>query len=280
MNTHAAAPAPAVCTNCNAGAPGNYCSACGESQPGHHDLSLKHFLHEAADELAHVDSKIPATLTGLLFRPGFLSEEYFAGRKTRYLLPLRLFLIIFAINFFLYSTVKPVAIYDFSRIEARDESGSLHALIAKRATHRGLTVQELEERINLRWLKVLNAMEIFSAIIMAMIAAVFFRKARKYFVEHLIFSLHYMSFTLVLSTLIVPVYILGHIDPLTRGKPIIFLQFGLWFLYMWKAVQRFYRQAPLPAAGKTLVVLAGSYIGNVFVVGFSMLVAIISVLRG
>jgi|SRR3954470_875605 hypothetical protein len=274
------ATAPAVaCPNCDASAPGHFCSACGESQPGHHDLSLKHFVHEAADELAHVDSKIPATLTSLLFRPGFLSEEYFAGRKTRYLLPLRLFLILFTLNFFLYSSFKGVAVYNFARIVDKDQAGTLKALMTKQAAKRNITLQELEDRINHRWLKLINILEISTAFIMALVAAAFFRRSRQFFVEHLIFSLHYNSFALAVSTLVFPIYYFAHIDPLSRGISFAAPQFAVWFFYMWKAVQRFYRHEPLPAAGKALVLLGGNFIGNVFVITISMIIAMVTVLR-
>ena len=87
----------AACTNCGAEMADVYCARCGERQPGHHDLSVKHFGHEIFHELLHVDSKLFVTLRDLVARPGFLAQEYFAGRKTRYIPPLRLFLTLFAI---------------------------------------------------------------------------------------------------------------------------------------------------------------------------------------
>ena len=53
---------------------------------------MKHFLHHGLHELTHFDSKIFRTVQALLFRPGLLTVEYLAGRRKRYVLPLRLFL--------------------------------------------------------------------------------------------------------------------------------------------------------------------------------------------
>src|SRR5579872_3089646 len=105
--TETAAPEPPSaktgCTNCGAALVGPRCSHCGEEQPSGHDLSLHGFIHEALDEVLHFDAKVPTTLRYLITRPGFLSTEYFAGRKSRYIRPLRLYLVIFTINFFLYT---------------------------------------------------------------------------------------------------------------------------------------------------------------------------------
>jgi hypothetical protein len=84
------------CTNCG-GASSDYCARCGERQPGHHDLSVAHFAHDVVHEFVHLDSKLFRTLRDIVTKPGFLTEEYFAGRKSRYIPPLRLFLTLFAL---------------------------------------------------------------------------------------------------------------------------------------------------------------------------------------
>jgi hypothetical protein len=48
-------------------------------------------LHDVADTIFNIDSRIFRTLYPLYFRPGFLSNEYFAGRRVRYVTPFRLY---------------------------------------------------------------------------------------------------------------------------------------------------------------------------------------------
>jgi hypothetical protein len=50
-------------------------------------------LREAAGRYVALDGRMWRTLIGLFFRPGFLSREYFAGRRRRYIRPARLFLV-------------------------------------------------------------------------------------------------------------------------------------------------------------------------------------------
>ncbi|HSN46630.1 MAG TPA: DUF3667 domain-containing protein [Casimicrobiaceae bacterium] len=96
MNEPSAAPsspAPWACRNCGAAAPGRYCPACGQETA----LELPTagaFLREAAGRYVALDGRLARTLFHLLFRPGFLTNEYFAGRRKRYIRPARLFLVL------------------------------------------------------------------------------------------------------------------------------------------------------------------------------------------
>lgn len=90
----AAPPAAArACPNCAHPAPLAYCPQCGQAQHALH-RSLRAWAGELLDTFAGWDGKIPQTLW-LLFRyPGRLTAEYLAGRRARYLPPLRLYLLL------------------------------------------------------------------------------------------------------------------------------------------------------------------------------------------
>jgi Protein of unknown function (DUF3667) len=82
-----------LCRNCGAVAPGTYCPACGQET----SLALptvRAMLREAAGRYVAFDGRMWRTLFGLLFRPGFLTREYLAGRRRRYIRPARLFLVL------------------------------------------------------------------------------------------------------------------------------------------------------------------------------------------
>jgi hypothetical protein len=80
-----------VCRNCGAELAGEFCAACGQRAIDP-DPTLSEFVHEAAEELLHWDGKLAATFRLLLTRPGQLTREYLAGRRIRFLSPLRLYL--------------------------------------------------------------------------------------------------------------------------------------------------------------------------------------------
>lgn len=83
--------APASCLNCNATVSGNYCHNCGQ-ETRTHAPSLAEFAHEFIGHYVALEGRLWGTFTRLLFRPGALTNEYLAGRRKRYVEPLRLYL--------------------------------------------------------------------------------------------------------------------------------------------------------------------------------------------
>src|SRR5208282_4911284 len=51
-------------------------------------------LREAAGRYVAFDGRMWRTVVALVSRPGFLTREYFAGRRRRYIRPARLFLVL------------------------------------------------------------------------------------------------------------------------------------------------------------------------------------------
>ena len=84
------------------------------------------FLGEATGRYVSMDGRLWRTLAALLFRPGFLTREYFAGRRRRYIRPARLFLVLSlalfaAIRFF---ASAPVIVMDDSEATSNAKGGA------------------------------------------------------------------------------------------------------------------------------------------------------------
>lgn len=99
------APAPAAavparnCENCGRALLGDFCYACGQPVKG----LVRHFssiIGDFADSVLNLDTRLPRTIWPLLAKPGFLTTEYFAGRRVRYVSPVRLFVFISIVTFF------------------------------------------------------------------------------------------------------------------------------------------------------------------------------------
>ena len=87
------------CENCQTALLGEHCHACGQPTQG----LVRHFssvLGDFFDTVLNIDSRVVRTIGPLFARPGFLSLEYFAGRRVRYVTPMRMFLFLSLLAFF------------------------------------------------------------------------------------------------------------------------------------------------------------------------------------
>lgn len=87
-----------ACQNCQTMLQGGYCHVCG--QHAHNPLrSFRHAVEDVFESFWHVDGRIFRTLRDLLV-PGKITREYLAGHRVRYIPPLRLYVILSLITFF------------------------------------------------------------------------------------------------------------------------------------------------------------------------------------
>lgn len=87
-----------VCHNCQTMLQGGYCHVCG--QHAHNPLrSFRHAVEDVFESFWHVDGRIFRTVRDLLV-PGKISREYLDGHRVRYIPPLRLYVILSLITFF------------------------------------------------------------------------------------------------------------------------------------------------------------------------------------
>ena len=92
LSTTVIEPAARVCQNCQTPMHGPFCYQCGQ----HERSSLRHaglLLRDILHDVFNLDSRAIRTLKPLLLKPGYLTLEYFAGRRQRYVPPLRLYVI-------------------------------------------------------------------------------------------------------------------------------------------------------------------------------------------
>ncbi|WP_266159536.1 DUF3667 domain-containing protein [Dyella silvatica] len=87
------------CANCSVVMQGEFCHHCGQSI--HSVLKPVHGIVEDALEMVlHLDGRVVHTVPPLFVQPGFLTLEYFSGRRVRYVTPFRLMFILCLLAFF------------------------------------------------------------------------------------------------------------------------------------------------------------------------------------
>ena len=105
----------AACRDCGhpLSAGDRFCSACG--QPTRiHPPTLWEFVHEWLLHYVALEGKLWKSLWGLMARPGFLTLEYLAGRRQRYVQPLRLLLTLGVLFFLVLKLGAPA---DFATLD-------------------------------------------------------------------------------------------------------------------------------------------------------------------
>jgi hypothetical protein len=95
------------CENCGTELRGHYCSNCGQAAIDYR-RSFRHVIVDVLDSFLNWDSKFIRSIGLLLWRPGWLTNQFLEGRRVRFVHPLRLYLLV-SIAFFLCAKLIPVS---------------------------------------------------------------------------------------------------------------------------------------------------------------------------
>ncbi len=284
----------ARCANCDAEVPRKFCGRCGQRLE-HEMHSVAHFGRELAEDLTHADSRLWTTILALLFKPGFLTREFIAGKRVRYLPPIRLYLVL-SVAFFVvygwhhgeprlltYSTTS-----NGGRALALEPAGQAKELAAKP----GETAEERAKRIcdphydgpfpqfvapflqkgcsrfvedngheaGKAFLHTLPHALFFFLPALALAMKPMYWRPRRYYVEHLLFFLHNHAFGFLVFTLLI---LVTRFAPRSIGHWAIFIVCLYVPYYLFVSMRRVYGQARWLTFAK-LTVLCVAYVTGGF----------------
>ncbi|HEX4602936.1 MAG TPA: DUF3667 domain-containing protein [Candidatus Angelobacter sp.] len=267
----------ATCVACGETVTQQFCPKCGEQKFDRHHFSFKHFVHHSSHELFHLDSKIFRTIRYLFSKPAFVTAEYLAGKRSRYVNPLRLYLVCFALATFLTSTYHPVL--DFGRISKIDRTGNPNQLFEKLAHRKGVSEEVLIERLNERLHFYYEGSKILNALAMAWLLAVFYRKQNWYFGEHAVTALYFLSFTALLSMVRWPFWLaLGAPIQGARSTILLLVFLAVVLPYLWVTLRQLYGEDKWKTAVKSVLVYGGTQLAIVITTVISVALALVHTL--
>lgn len=204
-----------TCPNCGAPAPGRFCAECGQ-ETAREPQTVAQFGRGLITQYVAPRGQFWQTLSKLFFMPGALTVEYIAGRRSRYLRPLQLYLmasvIVFAtvqlfglnLGLRLYGN-EGVHLLRSARLsvdESRGYSFRLTPIIldhfdtAGVARFRAMSPEDRFTFLRARRAQYVSYFVLFLVPIFALAIGLFYRKRRRRYAEHLVFGLHCQSFLL------------------------------------------------------------------------------------
>ena len=95
-----------TCLNCRHVVPNRFCPNCGQENIETRKTFYQLFVHFFED-LTHYENAFWKTIKNLLLKPSTLTKEYLSGKRLSYLAPVRLYIFISLITFFLISVLSP-----------------------------------------------------------------------------------------------------------------------------------------------------------------------------
>ena len=195
-----------------------FCSNCGQ-KIDEGDIRFKYFVKDFVSANFNLDAKIFQTLKLLLFFPIKLTTEFIEGKRTKYIPPIRLYLIISLFYFFIVSldinrstSLPPIKVIDNDSITNTIEDENLIDFIADNEE----PANDFE-RIILSKIETLNS-DLGSFIfekklkenlskgmffllpVIALIFLLLFYK-NSYYIHHLVFTIHLQSVIFIIASL-------------------------------------------------------------------------------
>ena len=244
----------------------NYCPYCGqknEQQP----LRLKHFISDYFSANFNFDSKIWLTLKYLITRPAFLTQEYFKGKRIRYIPPVRLYLFISLIYFFIFSlTLSSPSASDGDKLNA--DSTSIFAISVDKDLKEGTKLDSIrnssafdkyliekleemdtkvgEEKFYQNLQKYISTgMFLLLPLIALILSAVFYKK--KYYIENLMFVIHLQSLIFLIAI------VFNLIDLVWETEWMIFIEVVILLYTSFVWMKRFYGLSIMQTTGRQIL---------------------------
>lgn len=255
------------CTNCSYKFiyANNYCPVCGQKN---HNLRipLKHLLEEIIETTLHFDSKTIRTVKKLLLKPGFLSLEFNSGRRADYVPPIRLYVLISFVFFFLLSFLsgghksetdspgkhktESGITFSYGQINSKELSGlsatQVDSLMAtKKIEQTGMNkyiihkLQKIANSSSAEFIHLLmKNISYMMFLLMPLFGAwiyLFNRKQLYYYIEGLTISVHFHGFAFLIFTIML---LLSAIASMEIFILLAFMVIPIYMLLMFKRVMK------------------------------------------
>jgi len=270
------------CENCDENLYGSqlYCAKCGQKNIS--KLNLRYLFSEIIDTFFNLDSKLYRTVKVLTLKPGTLSREFIKGRRKSYVSPVRLYVVVTLIFFFMLSIMRffsdeKVSIItpdDTLELQISDSTWTIKYEEYKRWESTMGMENYLKDSLQIddftgRWIAaktiknafnpevgtvLIDRLSVFLFLFIPLIALIYkwsFIYNKFGYIDHLVFNLHFNSLIIILAILY---KLLTFFVAVKFGGIILF--FGI-VIYLYIALIKFYERKWWVALYKMLVLAIG-----------------------
>lgn len=218
------------CLDCDHPLDGNYCANCGQRDIDR-KVPLGELVEDLVDEFTGLQARLGRTLRALVTRPGFLTNEYVAGRRVRYLAPSRLYLILALGFFFLVTSFDPL---DEETSAETIATPAFAAHVRESGLSREVFMKKFLARENGSLPTILLIVMIPS---LALLLKLLYVGSHINYVQHLVLAFHF--FSIVLLALTPGLVTAGLPDPIPSMVYYLgFLALGVWLFIALRTVYR------------------------------------------
>jgi hypothetical protein len=256
------------CLNCGAEVPGKFCQNCGQENVEQRD-NFFHMVGHFISDYLHFDSKFFRSLIPLITRPGFLTKEYWEGKRTRFIPPLRLF-------FFVTILFVLVMSFFYNRFGQRLKDSIVHAdpIVSTEEAKQVMTMPDTAKIYVPLWKQTVTAKKLrddlagerrrfgkiqegfdivfknfkyvmfFLLPVYALIFKLLFLRRRPFYIDHLIYAMHLQTFAYILLSILLFIPFLVELDftilrSIAFFSLMIYIGFSFHYLYhqaIWKTI--------------------------------------------
>jgi hypothetical protein len=270
-----------TCKNCGHRFPGKFCNNCGEKIYTESDKKLSHLAGEAFHFSTHFDNKFFRTLKLVFIKPGLVSKEFCEGRRKKYYSPFSLFLVaVFLYLLFPQLQGMNISFANHLRNNAVMGLNFQEKWAIAKAAAQHISLDQLAEKFDHLSPKIAKLLLTIIVPLCGLALKVVFRKRKRYFYDHFIFSSEFNSFFILylffllplvfgLVNIVIPVGNVGDDNAL-----FITLQLALLWLVAGIGIKRFYGVTTFESiAGSLLYLLLHTFI--IFFLYRSILFAVV-----
>lgn len=297
---------PHVCRNCGTPLQGKYCHVCGQSAISGVQRTVGNIAFGFLDSMFSVDNKAFVTIKYLLVYPGKLSKEYVAGRVNSYVHPSKLFWFISILFFTLLTYTVDLDKVIVNNNAHKNNLAGVDSVVNEKGSKAKLTnnfkdslkrndVQPINADIKCDTVStdlssdfhdiinvddVIDKKDFMSQLItyapyvmfllipfFALLLYIFFRKKAHFYVDHLIFSVHYHAFIFTFYGLCILFYMLyPQLNPTSK------LLLGVPFVYFIIALYNFYHPRKRALLIKPFIICFIYLIGFLIILIFFLII--------